>query len=84
VGYQYHPKVREQLALHGLAPRHDTPPARVRDALSDLYRYEIRRLRSELLAGRIPKSAYAQYVTNLRNRYWLLSIPVEMWAESAG
>ena len=47
----------------------------MRDALSDLYRYEIRRLRSELLAGRIVKRDYAPRVIELRQRYWLLSVP---------
>ena len=40
-------------ALHGLglAPRADTPPALVRDALNDLYRFELRRMRARLIRG---------------------------------
>ena len=41
----YPPDLRDALAGFGLAPRTDTPPALVRDAVSDLYRYEIRQLR---------------------------------------
>ena len=78
--YRYSPEVLEALAGHGLCPQPDTPPARVRDALSDLYRYEIRRLKSQLLAGRFPKSQYVGLVLDLRQRYGLLSVPVTLWA----
>ncbi len=77
--YRYRPEVLEQLALHGVAPRPSTPPALVRDYLSDLYRYEIRRLRARLLAGDIAKVDYAGEVIRLRVRYPLLSIPVRLW-----
>jgi hypothetical protein len=51
----------------------------LRDAVRDLYKYEIRQLRSELLAGRIPKREYASHVVELRKRYWVLSIPLPLW-----
>ena len=79
VAYQYHAKVLEELARHGLMPLPDTAPAQLRDAVRDLYKYEIRRLRSELLARRIRKPDYAGHVIALRRRYPLLSIPVELW-----
>ncbi len=77
--YDYAPEALEVLAEHGLHPRPDTRPAVVRSALSDLYRYEIRRLRRRLLAGEIPRDGYSGYVIELRRQYWLLSIPVERW-----
>jgi hypothetical protein len=46
----------------------------------DLYKYEIKRLRSELLAQRIAKADYARHVIDLRTRYPLLSIPLQLWA----
>jgi hypothetical protein len=79
VAYQYHANVLEALARHGLRPQPDTPPDRLRDAVRDLYKYEIRRLRSELLASRFPKHEYAAHVVELRKRYPLLSLPVELW-----
>ena len=51
----------------------------LRDAVRDLYRYEIRRLRLSLLAGRIAKRDYADHVVALRGKYPLLSLPVEQW-----
>ena len=82
---RFRPRVLEELARHGLRPGPTTSVAQLRDAVRDLYRYEIRRLRSELLAGRIPKSDYANRVIALRQRYPLLSLPVEMWVlEDAG
>lgn len=81
MAYQYHARVLEELARHGLVPRPDTPPDRLRDVVRDLYKYEIRRLRLELLAGRIRKPDYAAHVIALRGRYPLLSLPVQLWIE---
>jgi len=77
--FTYDERILEELLGHGLSPLPTTPPHQLRDALSDLYRYEIRRLRSELLAGRIPKQDYSPRVIELRKRYWLLSVPVDRW-----
>ena len=77
--YTYYPRVLDELRRHGLDPLPTTPPGRLRDAIRDLYRYEIRRLRSELLARRIRREDYAGEVVELRKRYLLLSIPVELW-----
>jgi len=32
-----------------------------------------------LLAGRVPKADYANQVLVLRKRYWLLSVPLQLW-----
>ena len=77
--FEYAPEALEVLAGHGLCPGPDTRPAAVREALNDLYRYEIRRLRRRLLAGEFPKAEYLDRVVGLRRRYWLLSVPVENW-----
>ena len=82
MGYEYAPEALEVLAGHGLRPGPDTPPGAVREALSDLYRYEIRRLRRRLLAGEVPKAEYSDHVIGLRKQYWLLSIPVERWTRN--
>jgi hypothetical protein len=76
---RYHPEVLDTLAGHGLAPSPHTPPAAVREALSDLYRYEIRALRSRLLEGRVARADYIGHVLDLRRKYWLLSVPVDRW-----
>jgi hypothetical protein len=77
--YIYHQEILEALADHGLVPLVETPPQRLRDALRELYKYEIRRLRSRLLAGDIVKKDYAGHVVSLRKRYWLLSVPTQLW-----
>jgi hypothetical protein len=77
--YRYDARVLDALAGHGLVPRPDTPPHQLRDAVRDLYRYEIRRLRLSLLAGQIAKGDYADHVVALRRKYPLLSVPVERW-----
>jgi hypothetical protein len=79
VSFSYRPEVLSELARHGLRPTPSTPPQQLRDAVRDLYKYEIKQLRSELLLGRFPKKEYAGRVVALRGRYPLLSIPTEMW-----
>jgi hypothetical protein len=79
VAYQYHANVLVELARHGLRPKPDTSPERLRDAVRDLYKYEIKRLRGDLLAKRILKKDYANHVVELRKRYPILSIPVDLW-----
>ncbi len=84
--YSYHQQILEELGRHGLNPLPSTPPGRLRDAVRDLYKYEIKRLRRDLLAGGIPKHDYANQVIALRKKYPLLSIPTELWTvrDSAG
>ena len=82
--YDYAPEALEVLAGHGLCPGPDTPPTVVREALSDLYRYEIRRLKQRLLQGEFPKADYIDRVIDLRKKYWLLSIPHERWCRLDG
>jgi hypothetical protein len=79
--FRYRAEILDALAGHGLAPRADTPPDRLRDAVRDLYRYEIRRLRQSLLAGEIAKRDYAGHVVGLRRKYPVLSLPLELWME---
>jgi len=77
--WSYPPEFLESLAGLGLAPTADTPPALVRDALNDLYRYELRAARDRLRAGVTEKSTYLELVIALRKKYWLLSLTVPAW-----
>ena len=81
--YNYHPQILDELARHGLKPRPSSSPGQLRDAVRDLYKYEIKRLRGELLAGRFPRSEYAGRVLDLRLRYRVLSIPTDLWIAPA-
>jgi hypothetical protein len=81
--YRYHPQILDELARHGLKPRPSSSPGQLRDAVRDLYKYEIKRLRGELLAGHFPRSEYAGRVLELRLRYRVLSIPTELWIAPA-
>jgi hypothetical protein len=81
--YNYHPQILDELARHGLKPRASSSPGQLRDAVRDLYKYEIKRLRGELLAGRFPRSEYASRVLELRLRYRVLSIPTDLWIAPA-
>ena len=67
------------LAGFGLAPTPGTPPVFVRDAVNDLYRHEIRRLRSRLLADEFPRRDYIGLVIALRKKYWPLAMTPDAW-----
>ncbi len=76
---RYRAEILDELARHGLHPRPDTPPHFLRDAINDLYRYEIRALRDRCRAGELSTSDLSAHVIELRKRYVLLSIPLEQW-----
>jgi hypothetical protein len=77
--YRYDARVLDALASHGLVPRPETSPEQLRDAVRDLYKYEIKRLRLSLLAGHIARRDYADHVVALRRKYPLLSVPTALW-----
>lgn len=79
--WTYPPELLDAILRFGLAPTPATPPRFVRDQLSDLYRYEIRRLRGRLLAGEFPRADYIGHVIALRKKYWPLSLTPEQWEE---
>ncbi len=81
--YVYRPEVLEALARHGLRPLPATRPEVLRDAVRDLYKHEIRTLRSQLLDGGIARRDYAAHIIELRKRYPLLSIPLQWWTVRA-
>ena len=69
------------LAEFGLAPTAETPPELVRDALNDLYRLELRRLRDLHRAGELAKPAFLDSVVAMRKKYWLLTLPLSAWQQ---
>ncbi len=77
------PEILEALAEHGLRPNPDTPAARLREQINDLYRIEIRKLRDRCRAGEFPTTELAPRVVELRKRYMLLSIPIERWLQAS-
>jgi hypothetical protein len=81
--YRYRQVVLAELLVHGVRPTGHTPPRLAKTFVNDLYRFEIRRLRSRLLEGEIPKPSYAAHVVELRKRYPLLSLDVRLWTEEA-
>jgi hypothetical protein len=82
VAYSYTTEVLDELSRHGVAPRPDTDPQLVRDYLSDLYRFEIRRLKGRLVSREFPMAEYSGRVRALRRRYVLLSIPLQLWTRA--
>ena len=60
-------------------PSAGTSPQFLRDAINDLYRFEIRRLRDDLLRGAVAKAEYVPRVIELRGKYLLLSMPMDEW-----
>lgn len=75
------PAVREALLDHGLRPAAATSADLLRTQVRDLYLVEIRRLRDEVRRRAFPMAEYAGRVVALRERYPLLSLPLEHWHE---
>ncbi len=80
----YLPAILEELASLGLSPAPTSSAALVKDQVSDLYCYELRRLRDRLHAGAFPKHEYAARVLEVRKRYFLLSVPTARWTAPDG
>ncbi len=77
--YHYQPAVLEALSGHGVRPKATTPPALVHEFVSDLYRFELRKLRARQVRGEIPKHDYSRHVVELRKQYVLVSVPIRHW-----
>ena len=72
--YSYRADVLRELERHGVRPTPETSPQLVRDYVRDLYKYEIRQLRTRMLAEEFPRVEYSARVEALRNRYPVLAL----------
>ena len=72
--FRYRADVIEQLSRHGIRPSSSTRPEVVHEFVSDLYRFELRRLRDRLVRREIPKVGYYDRVVELRRKYPLVSL----------
>jgi hypothetical protein len=79
--YRYRSDVLDRLWTHGVQPRPTTPPELVHEFVSDLYRFELRRLRDRLVRKEIPKEGYIDRVIALRRKYPLISLKAFQWLE---
>ncbi len=77
--FHYRQQVLEQLEQHGVRPMSTTPPELLHDFVSDLYRFELRRLRKRYVRGEIKRLDYSGHVIALRKKYLLVSVPVGRW-----
>ena len=79
--YRYRQEILDALWLHGVQPRSTTPPELVHEFVSDLYRFELRRLRDKLVRREIPRNGYSDRVVELRRKYPLISLKPWQWLE---
>jgi hypothetical protein len=79
--YRYRAAVLEQLWQHGVQPTPSTRPELVHEFVSDLYRFELRRMRDRLVRKEIPKVGYYDRVVELRRKYPLVSVKAIEWLE---
>ena len=82
--YRYRSDILAELPRHGVCPTSATPPALVHEFVSDLYRYELRRLRDRLVRNQIPKVGYFDRVVALRRQYPLVSLKPQDWLVGDG
>ena len=79
--YRYRQEILDALWRHGVQPRSTTPPELVHEFVSDLYRFELRRLRDKLVRREIPRNGYSDRVVELRRKYPLISLKPSQWLE---
>jgi len=79
--FRYRQEVLNRLLQHGVQPTPATRPDLVHEFVSDLYRYELRRLRERLLGEEFPKQEYFGRVVELRRRYSIISMRAREWLE---
>ena len=79
--YRYRSSVLEQLLEHGIRPTSSTPPEVVHELVSDLYRYELRRMRDRLIRREFIRSEYFARIVELRRRYPLVSLKPHEFVE---
>jgi hypothetical protein len=77
--WTYPPELVAALERFGFRPAAGTPPALVREALHDQYRYQLRRVRDDLRAGRVARPEYLARVVALRKQYWPLTLQLPAW-----
>jgi hypothetical protein len=81
VAYVYRADVLRELERHGVRPTAETSPQLVRDYVRDLYKYEIRALRSRMLREEFPRQEYSERVEALRNQYPVLALLPRQFVE---
>jgi hypothetical protein len=80
-GSRYRSDVLAELLRHGVRPTSSTRPELVHEFVSDLYRFELRRLRDRLRQNEFPKHDYFDRVVALRKRYRVISMRASEWME---
>jgi hypothetical protein len=83
---RYRPEILERLDAFAIFPQAHTDPVLVRDFLKALHTMEIRTIRveqqkAERRGDRSTRRAYREKVIALREKYEILSIPVNWWVE---
>lgn len=71
----------EALWYYGVHPKDTTRPELVHEFVSDLYRFEIRRLRGRLLKNEFPRREYSGKIVELRLQYKVISLRASEWLE---
>ena len=79
--FHYRAEILQALRGHGVLPTASTRPELVHEFVSDLYRFEIRRLREQLLAEKFQRNEYAARVIALRMRYPVISQRADEWLQ---
>lgn len=79
--FTYRADVLRELERHGVRPTSETSPQLVRDYVRDLYKYEIRQLRTRMLREEFPRGEYSARVEALRDKYPVLALLPRQFVE---
>lgn len=81
--FVYRADILRELARHGVCPVSRTRPELVRAFVRDLYKFEIRRLKDQMIRKAFARAEYATRVDALRRQYPVLALMPEQFVEDA-
>lgn len=80
--YRYRDDVLAECRRYGVFPTAQTPPELARGFISELYKFELRKLRERYIRREFPKPEYHRRVIEIRDKYPVLALPPRLWLRS--
>ena len=77
--YRYREDVLAECRRYGVFPTEHTPPELPRGFISELYKFELRKLRERYVKGEFAKREYHKFVIEIRDKYPVLALPPRLW-----
>jgi hypothetical protein len=81
--YKYRDDVLAECRRYGVFPTERTPPELARGFISELYKFELRKLRARYMRREFLKQEYHRHVIAIRDKYPVLALAASDWVASS-